>query len=71
MSFVTHVHFTDANDMLACFKISDASPGAITIQVSKRKAELLKKDNDMSNDDNHKRGYTIDQKISMEALQFQ
>ena len=37
--------FADPNAMLACFEISNASPGAVESRASKHTAELLEKDN--------------------------
>ena len=61
--------FSDPNDRLACFEISDSATG--TSRASKRKAVLQEKENDRANNDHSKRGFSTDQNISMEALKLQ
>ena len=70
-SFITYGPFSEPNDRLACFEISNASPGSVESRASKRKAKLLEIDNDRSHGDSNKRGLITDQQISMEVLQLQ
>jgi len=68
-SFVIYGPFANASDRLACYEINDSAIAAS--RASKRKADLLDKEKKRSNDDFNKRGFTTDQKISIEALNLQ
>ena len=68
MSFVTYGPFANANDILVCFSLSDASNDDVLSGTIKRKAEIHEKADDRLNDNNYNRGYTTDQRFTMEVL---
>ena len=70
MCFVLYVPFADKNNRLPIFDINDASRGVASI-TKKRKEGLITKCNDCCNDSTNDRGFTTDQRISIEVLRVQ
>ena len=70
MSFVLFGPFAEENDRLSIFEPSDA-PKVTQPRVKKRKSDVNEKMDERNNDTNNNRGYSTDQRISIEALKLQ
>ena len=70
ISFIIYGPFTDNNNILPIFEINDVSRGVASI-TRNQKEDLINKCNDRRNDSANDRGYTTDQRISIDLLRIQ
>ena len=71
MAFMIWGPFADPSNRLPIFNVGDACNSSVTTRVEKRKSDALLKSKERSNDREHNRGYTIDQRIDYESLMLQ
>jgi hypothetical protein len=68
MAFMVWGPFADPSNRLPIFYVGDACKSTVMTKVVKGKSDALLKSKERSNDTEHNRGYTINQRISYESL---